>query len=334
MKTSFVTIPLQSPVNASASRIAKPGPNQASTASLSFASWPGHPRKAPAKPRRPADDRVLALSVTITLTILVLIGVPLAAILPQRYVVPLPINILIPFYIYTNPGAWDRLFEACIKHPDTNFTVVISIDHGPGSTVWPPGIYISPIKRLNTLSNVQAIGYVDTDYASRDREAVLKDIAIYAGWNKSDIAISGIFFDRTPSEDVNDARAYLKNVSATVRHSEGFLNPAIVVHNSGKIPNENITGYHVDVTVVFDGEYDNLPSQKAFKAKLRGLKGRREDYAEVVHSVPRTISRGGVRGIINRARKNVGWLYVTDRLGDNRYEWYSDRWEEFLDLIW
>lgn len=159
-----------------------------------------------------------------------------------------------------------------------------------------------------------------------------RDIATYAGWNKTDIPLSGIFFDHTPAEDINDARIYLKNVSATVRHTEGFLEPAIVVHNPGKVPNVTMTNYHADVTVVFEGEYKDLPPRKETKAKLRGLDGSRQDYAEIIHSVPRTMSRGGIRRIINGERRDIGWLFVTDRMGDNKYEWYSDRWEEFLHL--
>jgi len=58
------------------------------------------------------DEHVLALAVTITLAILVLIGVPLGAILPQRYVVQLPVNVIVPFYVRPLPGAWDRLYQA------------------------------------------------------------------------------------------------------------------------------------------------------------------------------------------------------------------------------
>lgn len=193
---------------------------------------------------------------------------------------------------------------------------------------------MKPIQRLNKMPNVQAIGYIDTVYGSRNNETVRKEIATYAGWNKSGIAISGIFFDHTPAEDVNDARAYLKNVSATVRHSEGFLDPKIVVHNPGKVPDANMTSYRADVTVVFEGELKDMPERGDMREKLRDLKGRREDYAEIVYSMPRTTSRGGIRKIINSARRDIGWLFVTDRLGDNKYDWYSDRWEEFLSLTW
>ena len=333
LRASFVDIPLNS-LSSTSPKAKSARSIRASTSNLSLASWPGHPRPAPKQLPFQIDDHVLALSVTITLALLILIGVPLAAVLPQKYVVPLPVNVLVPFYVYPDTKSWDRLFDACIKHPRTNFAVIISIDHGPSDTAWPSGVYIAPIKRLNRLPNVQTIGYVDTAYGSRDNETVRKEIVTYAGWNNSGIAISGIFFDHTPAEDMNNARAYLKNVSVTVRHSEGFLEPSLVVHNPGKVPEKNMKSYHADVTVVFDGEFKDMPERKELKAKLRDLNGRREDFAEIVHSVPRTISRGGVRKIINSARRNVGWLFVTDRLGDNKYEWYSDRWEEFLDLTW
>ncbi|KAK7187612.1 hypothetical protein DPSP01_003706 [Paraphaeosphaeria sporulosa] len=331
LTTSSNDIPLRKLIAAASS--SKPSrPLHTSTSNLSLQSWPGHPRQPPQNQGRRINDHTIALSVTITLAILVLIGVPLGAILPQKYVVPLPINVLVPFYVYPDHNSWERMFQAAIKHPESNFTIILSVDHGPSASVWPPGIYLAPIKRLNMLPNVQAIGYVDTEYGSRDGEKVRKDIATYAGWNNTDLGISGIFFDHTPAEDVNDARIYLKNVSATVRHTEGFLEPTIVVHNPGKVPNANMTNYQADVTVVFEGEYKSMPPREETKAKLRDLGGRRQDYAEIIHSVPRTMSRGGIRKIINGERRYVGWLYVTDRMGDNKYEWYSDRWEEFLDL--
>lgn len=223
-------------------------------------------------------------------------------------------------------------FRSIIKHPETNFTVIVSVDHGPSSSAWPSGVYLNPIKRLNTLPNVQTIGYIDTAYGSRDGDKVRTEIATYAGWNNTEIPMSGIYFDHTPAKDVNDTRQYLRNVSATVRHSDGFRQPSIVVHNPGRVPDPSMTSYHADLTVVFEGEYSDMPMRNGTKTSLQGLSGRREDYAEIVHSVPRTISRGGIRKIINSARRDVGWLFVTDRMGDNMYEWYSDRWEEFLDL--
>ena len=159
------------------------------------------------------------------------------------------------------------------------------------------------------------------------------EIATYAGWSKSEIAIHGIYFDKTPAEDVGDARTYLKNISAAVRH-EGFLEPRLVVHNPGTVPNVNLTSYPADVTVVFEGEYKNMPKKEEMRAKLQALEHRREDYAYLVHSTPENISRGALRRIINGVRRDVEWLFVTDGAGDGKYDGYGSRWEEFLSLMW
>lgn len=58
------------------------------------------------------NDHVLALSVTLTLALLLAIGIPLGVVLPQKLIKPLPINILVPFYVYPEPGVWERLYDA------------------------------------------------------------------------------------------------------------------------------------------------------------------------------------------------------------------------------
>jgi hypothetical protein len=58
------------------------------------------------------DENLFALMITMALALVVLIVVPCGAILPQQYVVPLPVNVIVPFYMYPLPGAWDRLYHA------------------------------------------------------------------------------------------------------------------------------------------------------------------------------------------------------------------------------
>lgn len=106
------TSKLLHPHSASASRITLSA--SASRATLHPLSYTD-PYAPPPRSRRwfpEIDEHVLALSVTITLALLVAIGVPLGAILPQKYVKQLPVNILVPFYVYPDPGAWDGLYEA------------------------------------------------------------------------------------------------------------------------------------------------------------------------------------------------------------------------------
>jgi hypothetical protein len=58
------------------------------------------------------NDRVLAFAVTFALAILIAIGIPLAVILSQKYIKPLPINVLVPLYIKPEDGGWNRLEDA------------------------------------------------------------------------------------------------------------------------------------------------------------------------------------------------------------------------------
>jgi hypothetical protein len=64
------------------------------------------------KPKKKIDDRVLAYAVTLTLAILLAAGISLGVILPQKYIKPLPINVLVPFYMSPVEDSWRRLEDA------------------------------------------------------------------------------------------------------------------------------------------------------------------------------------------------------------------------------
>jgi hypothetical protein len=135
--------------------------------------------------------------------------------------------------------------------------------------------------KLNRLPNVQTVGYIDTQGGKRDREIVRAEMEIYAGWNKSKIAISDVFFDRIPFQESEDgegvAEAYLKNITATARRTPGFLEPTIVVQNPGSIPDANFKTSGADVTVVFEGAYAGVPKRDAAGKKLAELGGKRKE---------------------------------------------------------
>lgn len=63
------------------------------------------------KTKRKIDDRFLAFAVTISLAIVLAIAIPLGVILPQKYITPLPVNVLLPFYVDPTDGAWERLYD-------------------------------------------------------------------------------------------------------------------------------------------------------------------------------------------------------------------------------
>lgn len=282
-------------------------------------------------------DRFIALSVTFGIAVILAIAIPLGIILPQRLIKPLPINVLIPFYMYPAPGAWEPLFEAIGKHVDANFTVVINPADGPGPAVWPTGEYLSVVKALNKYSNVQTLGYIDTARGAVDNATVRKEIETYAGWSNvsSDLTLAGIFFDQTPYKMDNESVAYryLTNISAIVRHSDGFGGNSLVVHNPGRVPDASLMGSMPNLTVIFEGEYVNMPRKENLNSKLDGLRQNRKDLAMLVHSVPRGLGNTGLRRIIDDVRRDVEWLCLTD-LTEKVYEGYGTLLKQWLEVIW
>jgi hypothetical protein len=66
------------------------------------------------KPWWKENDRVVALAVTIALVVLLSIAIPLGILVPQKYIAPLPINILVPSTVFPEEGAWHRLTDSYV----------------------------------------------------------------------------------------------------------------------------------------------------------------------------------------------------------------------------
>lgn len=173
---------------------------------------------------------------------------------------------------------------------------------------------------------------------ARDEAEVKAEIATYAGWAKvtDGFAIHGVFLDKTPWNDDEEgfAKAWLRNVSVTVRQAGwAGADEGMVVHNPGGVPDEGMMAYKPDMIVVFDGSYDDLPGGVTLHEQLATAKGDRAEYAMLVHSVPTTLGRSGLRGIIGNVREDIEWLYLTD-LTDKPWSEYPSIWEQWLDVAW
>ena len=72
---------------------------------------------------------------------------------------------------------------------------------------------------MNSYSNVQTIGYVQTAYMAESTDAVNANVTTYAGWSgysDSDISVKGIFFDEATNTESQDAYDYMS--TACVYH--------------------------------------------------------------------------------------------------------------------
>ncbi|KAJ4379863.1 hypothetical protein N0V86_005047 [Didymella sp. IMI 355093] len=283
------------------------------------------------------DDRVLALSVTLTLAFLIVVGVPLVAVIAQKVIVQLPVNVLVPSYTFPDAGSWNRLYDAIVQHQDVKFTVIINPDNGPGNGTRPSVEYIDVLNALEVYPHVQTLGYIRTDRGTRDNATVRAEIATYSGWSKfQDLRLNGIFFDQTPYRDEGHANEYLRNISATVRHSKGFLEPKLVVHNPGCVPDVGLVRYRTDMIVIFEGAYSDLPGREQMSNSVKELQEHslhRQNFGLLVHSTPPNTGNVRLRKVVDNVRRSVEWLYITDLTG-NVYGGYGSLWEQWLNLIW
>jgi hypothetical protein len=168
---------------------------------------------------------------------------------------------------------------------------------------------------------VQILGYINTDGGNTNNVTVRKEIETYVGCMKvsESPVLSGVYFDKTPWKDEGNARAYLGNVTATVLQSEGLGAVPVVVHNPGRIPDKELALDEANITVNFEGSCAEMPNQYELHDMLKASEGARQYYAMLVHSVPQSIRRTGLRKIVENTRRDVECLYVTG-LTDDVYE--------------
>ena len=227
--------------------------------------------------------------------------------------------------------------RSIVQHEDVKFTVIINPNDGPGNTTRPTTEYVDVLNTLQVYPHVQTLGYIKTDNGTRDNATIRAEIARYSGWSAfQDLRLNGIFFDNTPYHDEGNAQEYLTNISATVRHSKGFLEPKVVVHNPGRIPDVSLVRYRTDMIVVFEGAYADIPSREQLADSLKDLEQHnlhRQNFGMLVHSAPRDIGNVRLRRIVDNVRRSVESLYVTD-LTDDVYGGYGSLWEQWLDLVW
>ncbi|KAH8724895.1 hypothetical protein GQ44DRAFT_707982 [Phaeosphaeriaceae sp. PMI808] len=89
--------------------------------------------------------------------------------------------------------------------------------------------------------------------------------------------------------------------------------------------------YKPDITVIFEGNYEDLPQRDELHTHLTATRNHRDDYAMLIHNVARDAGPVGLRKIIERVRRDVEWLYVTDLTDKTGY---GSFWEDWLDVTW
>jgi Spherulation-specific family 4 len=109
------------------------------------------------------------------------------------------------------------------------FLVIVNPDSGPGVNTLSDPNFIREIPRLNSYSNVVTIGYVLTEWATRDITDVFDDVDTYASFattpnpnNDGTFGLNGIFFDQAPNGYTTAAVQFMQTIDAYVKGHSGF----------------------------------------------------------------------------------------------------------------
>ncbi|KAH8656619.1 cell surface spherulin 4-like protein [Tricladium varicosporioides] len=247
-------------------------------------------------------------------------------------------SVLFPLYIYPTPGAWDPLFAAIESNPKVSFTVVTNPASGPGLNPYPDSNFTSGIQRLNHYPNVINVGYVSTNYTSRELTLALHDIHTYSQWAFNSTArglgLDGIFLDEGVAEYDAKAVKYYETLAGAIRTEKGFGRNPVIIHNPGRLPDPRYLP-SCTMSVVFEGTFQTYVDETMQKnittyQKRWGVK--REKLGCIVHSLPTNTTEKQERDIVTELKGVAANVFLTG-LAEQYYERFWDGWNGFVNVM-
>ncbi|KIK61904.1 hypothetical protein GYMLUDRAFT_243069 [Collybiopsis luxurians FD-317 M1] len=229
---------------------------------------------------------------------------------------------IFPLYIYPDDGcsAWTTLFDSITANPTLPFTLVINPDSGPNGL---DSTYEACISQLLALgSNVKAIGYVRTGYATRSSSDVLDDVSTYLNWPTS-YRPSGIFFDETNA--TSDHFDLYSTYAAQVRQdissgSTVILNPGINVADSDYFS-------IADFIVTAEQFYDDFsfPGSLIINSAEPASK-----QVVILHDGPSTLPTSVIDQLTSGG---IASTFITNEPQASAYNTTPSYWEEFCEEL-
>ena len=206
-----------------------------------------------------------------------------------------PLTLAVPAYFHPaeSPKKWERLVSLA---GSTRF-VIINVHNGPGEEVDAP--YLPVIEALRT-AGVRMLGYVDTDYGSREPSVIAHETSIY----RARYGLDGIFMDQV-SSGLEELDHYAQCVVAARTAGGQFI-----ALNSGTHPHPGYVDL-ANVTVTFEGTWSQY---KALEIPAWVKRYSAARFCHLVHSVPRGAF---AKGLDLAKKRHVGSVFLTDGNGAN-----------------
>lgn len=218
---------------------------------------------------------------------------------------PIQTGVIVPLYVYPLAGAWDRVVQTKLAHPNVPVVAVINPDSGPGTSQNQD--YVGGISYLQR-NGVKALGYVHTSYGERLALEVESDIDKYLAWYPT---LDGIFFDEVAS---TGSEAYLLDLGSYAR-GHGYK---LTIGNPGVAVPPTYYGL-MDNYVVYEGPESGLSPMKNTIKKGSSI---------VIHSAP-TFNAQEVRYV----GMFCELLYVTNRSDQGKYNTISPYLQQIADTL-
>ncbi|MEA1948303.1 MAG: spherulation-specific family 4 protein [Thermodesulfobacteriota bacterium] len=239
------------------------------------------------------------------------------------------VEMLYPLYNYPNwndPDSyiWDDIAAA---GSDIPITAIINPANGPGGDSSPNSDFQKGLKDL-TEGGVEIIGYVATEYGTRNINYVKSDIKQYNDdfTDGDNYSVTGIFLDQVKNTTDRNTLAYYQELWHYVKNSSDTPNLDFVVLNPGINTPEVFLDF-ADVIIVFEGNFSDWINYTPDSYLVNYTSDR---FSYLVHS-----TMGGCVEMENAIdlgpKRNILYGFVTDDLLPNPWDNFPSFWEEEVD---
>ncbi len=219
-------------------------------------------------------------------------------------------DISIPAYF--SPGAvWNK---AVASAPAVGI-MIVNPDDGVG--VAADGSYVSAVS-VAQAKGIKIVGYVYTNYGTRDVQAVKKQIDAYKSWYHVD----GIFLDESPTD--SSLLSYYKDLYAYVHSTLG--SSSIVILNPGTVPSEEYMQVG-DIVVTFEDSF------KAYTSYSSSDWINKYPASRFMHLVYKTSSANLAKALLRSRSFNVGHVYITSDDLPNPWDTLPTYWSQEVSAI-
>ncbi|AFY93805.1 Spherulation-specific family 4 [Chamaesiphon minutus PCC 6605] len=243
------------------------------------------------------------------------------------------LQILLPLYIYPNWYAknnyvWKQVLAAAKK---VQIVAIINPNNGPDNA--PPNVdYQQGIKDLRQ-AGIKVIGYVPSNYASRDLQAVKADIDLYLKY----FNVDGIFIDEAANKQdkldyYHQIYRYLKSHSPSSDNNNRAIEYTLII-NPGTDVNEDFIRQPVADAIVTFENYRSVWTK--YSPPIYQRKHSAQKFAALIHT---TANRKLMKSTLDRVVKyKFSYVYITNDRPDtgDRNPWNTlpEYWQAQVNYI-